>query len=642
MQRYLRPDLLEDAGIAVFDSWAATFGRVVTQVEMAPEGGDSFRIKSRFARFANTPEMLRMLHVAADIKTAEDLKLPVPEIAVREDGSRVPEIVTVEPSDELLEYVAQLGDRAEQVRSRKVSADVDNMLKVSGDGRRAALDLRLVGLEQRTPGKIAVAAERIASIWRDHREREYRAPDGAAYPVRGSLQLVFCDLGTPGPDWNVYDDLRQQLAARGMPRESVRFIHEAKSDRDKAQLFAACRAGRVAVLVGSTEKMGVGTNVQDRAVALHHLDAPWRPADVAQREGRILRQGNRNPEVQIMRYCTARSFDGYSWQTLERKATFIGQVMHGRLDSREISDIGDTALSFSEVKALATGNPLLMDKAEADANLTRLQRAERAWLRNQDTLAHAISDNERVIKSLTLRAADLDAAIGRRQETRGEAFVMTVEGTVHRKRAEAGQHLKDVLTREVDELAGLRVRVAHPGSLAGFELVTAVEQALGQTTITTSFDRVPGEELRLKAADLSAIDPVGLVSRLENRAYRLEVSKQEALDGVERARSEIAHARASLGQDFPLAAELAEARDRAREIDEQLDQMVAPRQEETEPDRPAGSGFSAALAIADRVAQGDWRDQVIQSGASGWTPVAGGRFGAGIELPERDGPDVGG
>src|SRR6185437_1357250 len=304
----------------------------------------------------------------------------------------------------------------------------------------------------------------------------------------GALQLVFCDLGTPGPGWNVYEDLRQQLVARGLPRESVRFIHEAKTDRDKAQLFAACRAGRVAVLVGSTEKMGVGTNVQDRAVALHHLDAPWRPADVAQREGRILRQGNRNREVQIMRYWTARSFDGYSWQTLERKATFIGQVMRGRPESREISDIGDTALSFSEVKALATGNPLLMDKAEADANLTRLYRAERVWLRNQDTLVHAISDNERGIRSLTMRAADLDVAIGRRRDIRGEAFVMTVEGTEHRKRAEAGQHLKDVLTREVGELAGLRARVVHPGSLAGFELVTAVEQALGQTTITTSFD----------------------------------------------------------------------------------------------------------------------------------------------------------
>jgi N12 class adenine-specific DNA methylase len=217
MQRYLRPDLLEDAGISVFDTWAATFGQVVTQVELAPEGGDNFRLKCRFARFANTPEMLRMFHVAADIKTAGDLNLPVPAIAQREDGQRVPQIVTVEPSDALLDYVAQLGERADNVRNRAVGPGEDNMLKISGDGRRAALDLRLAGLPQETLGKTAVAAERIAAIWRANHDREYRSPDGTPYPARGSLQIVFCDLGTPGPDWNVYDDLRDQLTARGLP-----------------------------------------------------------------------------------------------------------------------------------------------------------------------------------------------------------------------------------------------------------------------------------------------------------------------------------------------------------------------------------------------------------------------------------------
>ena len=328
MQRYLRPDLLEDAGIEVFDSWAATFGQIVSQVEVAPEGGDSFRIKSRFARFRNVPEMLRMWHVFADVKTAADLNLPVPLLAERPgDDRRVPETVTVQPSSELIGYVAELGERAERVRNRAVSADEDNMLKVSGDGRRAALDLRLVGLPQLAPGKIEAAADRIAAIWRAHHDDEYRARDGTAYPVRGSLQIVFCDLGTPGPGWNVYGELRDQLTQRGLPGGSVRFVHEAKNDTELARLFAACRSGHVAVLVGSTEKMGVGTNVQDRAIALHHLDAPWRPADVAQREGRILRQGNLNKEVQVIRYLTERSFDGYSWQTLERKARFIRDVM---------------------------------------------------------------------------------------------------------------------------------------------------------------------------------------------------------------------------------------------------------------------------------------------------------------------------
>ena len=373
MQRYLRPDLLEAAGVLVFDSWAATFGQTVSQVELAPEGGNSFRVKSRFARFRNVPEMLRMWHVFADVKTAADLDLPVPALARRSgDGRRETETVTVEPCDELIGYVAGLGRRAEAIRGRAVSPEEDNMLRVSGDGRRAALDLRLVGLSQTVPGKIAAAADRISAIWDAHRDDQYRAPDGTAYPVRGSLQLVFCDLGTPCPDWNAYDELRDQLAALGMPRDAIRFVHEAKNDTDLARLFAACRSGHVAVLVGSTEKMGVGTNVQDRAVALHHLDAPWRPADVEQREGRILRQGNLNGEVQIIRYLAASSFDGYMWQTLERKARFIHDVMSPALDARDIGDIGDTVLSFAEAKALATGNPLLMDKAEADATLARL------------------------------------------------------------------------------------------------------------------------------------------------------------------------------------------------------------------------------------------------------------------------------
>ena len=392
MQHYLRPDLLAAAGIEDFDAWAATFGQTVTQIEMAPEGGSSFRQKTRFAKFTNVPEMLRMWHVSADIKTGQDLNLPTPALARRAaDGQRAPETVVVQPCDALLAYVAELGERADKIRNRAVSPEEDNMLKVSGDGRRAALDLRLIGQPMTVPGKIGAAASRIAAIWAAHRDDTYQGADDHGEPVRGSLQLVFCDLGTPGDGWNVYGELRSQLAARGLPRAAIRFVHEARTDRDKGELFAACRAGSVAVLIGSTEKMGVGTNVQARAVALHHLDCPWRPADVAQREGRILRQGNMNDEVHVLRYVTEHSFDGYMWQTVERKARFIAQVMRGRLDVREIEDIGDAALSYNEVKALATGNPLLMDKAEADAEFTRLQRAERAHHRNRDALRYKIT-----------------------------------------------------------------------------------------------------------------------------------------------------------------------------------------------------------------------------------------------------------
>ena len=596
MQRYLRPDLLEAAGIEVFDTWAATFGQVVSQVELAPEGGSNFRTKSRFARFANVPEMLRMFHMAADVKTAEDLALPVPALRQRPDGQRAAETVTVEPSEELLAYVRDLGERAARVRNRAVGPEEDNMLKISGDGRRAALDLRLAGLPQTAPGKITAAADRITAIWKTHQDDEYFDSVGIPYPVRGGLQLVFCDLGTPGTGWNAYDELRDQLTARGLPREAIRFIHEAKTDRDKAQLFAACRSGRVAVLIGSTEKMGVGTNVQDRAIALHHLDAPWRPADVAQRDGRILRQGNLNPEVEIIRYVTERSFDGYMWQTLERKARFIGQVMHGRFDTREISDIGDTALSFSEVKAIATGNPLLMDKAEADAALSRLQRAERAHLRNQDALRHAIGEFEATITRLTAFTEAADAAIAQRQDTRGDKFTMTVADTRHDKRADAGQHLKDILEREVATLTGHLRRSAHIGRLAGFAVTADVHRSLGAPEITITIEDAPGTTIDLPASGLRGTNPVGLVTRLEHRLAQLETRKASALADIEHARRQIDHARSSIGQPFPHATELTAARDRARDIDQTLNRMA---QQDVSHGEPSGHAAGDTTSYDD-------------------------------------------
>src|ERR1022692_2665741 len=415
--------------------------------------------------------MLRIWHVFADVKTAADLNLPVPALAKRPgDGRRVPETVTVEPSQDLIDYVAGLGRRAEAIRNRAVAPEEDNMLKVSGDGRRAALDPRLIGLPQAVPGKLAAAANRIAAIWQEHRDDEYLAPDGIICPVRGSLQLVFCDLGTPGPGWNAYHEFRDQLTGHGLSREAVRFVHDAKTDTDLARLFAACRSGHVALLVESTEKLGVGTNVQDRAVALHHLDAPWRPADVSQREGRIIRQGNLNQEVQVIRYLAARSFDGYLWQTMERKAAFISQVMSPTLDTREIGDIGDTVLSFSEAKALATNNPLLMDKAEADTELSRLVRAERAHNRNQDALRRAVARLEKHITTQTRIADNIDTAIARRQDTRGEAFTMTVEDRAYRKRVDAGLHLLQVLRQEAANQLGSRQRTLHTGELGGFPL----------------------------------------------------------------------------------------------------------------------------------------------------------------------------
>src|ERR1022692_3382751 len=523
--------------------------------------------------------MLRIWHVFADVKTAADLNLPVPALAQRPgDVRRVPETVTVAPSQDLIDYVAGLGRRAEAVRNRAVAPEDDNMLKIPGDGRRAALDLRLVGLPQTVPGKIAAAAHRIAAVWREHRDDEYLAPDGTPYPVRGSLQLVFCDLGTPGPAWNAYHELRDQLTARSLSREAVRFVHEAKTDSDLARLFAFCRAGHVAVLVGSTENLGVGTNVQDRAIALHHLDAPWRPADVDQREGRIIRQGNLNAEVQVIRYLAARSFDGYLWQTLERKARFIQDVMSPSLDSREIGDIGDTVLSYSEAKALATNNPLLMDKAQADADLPRLIRAERAHPRTQDILRRTITRLHQDIDTQARLADDIDTAIARRRDPRGDAFTMTVDGRVHPKRADAGQHLLDLTRHEIASQMGFRQRTLRTGELGGFTLTLTIAQDRSGVTVTPALDGAPASEFTLTQAGLAETDPVGLIARLENRLTRLEANKVKGHAGIDHARTEIDHATASLGKPFPQTAELTAARERSRQIDQQLEAAATPSQ----------------------------------------------------------------
>ncbi len=436
MQRYLRPDLMAAAGVEHFDDWAATFGQTVTEIEMAPTGGGNYRMNTRFARFQNVPEMLRMWHVFADVKTAEDLSLPTPELKPHqaEDGAerRAPKTVVIPAGLEITAYLRELADRAEKVRGRGVDPSEDNMLKISGDGRRAALDMRLVS-GRRTAGecKLERATTVIARLWRENRGNTYLDPDsGQPSPTPGGLQIVFCDLSTPAERWNAYAELRALLAAEGVPEQQIRFVHEARNDAEKGRLFAACRAGHVAVLIGSTEKMGVGTNIQTRAVALHHLDCPWRPADIEQREGRILRQGNQNPRVEIYRYVVERSFDAYSWQTVERKAKFIAQVTRGRLDVRSIEDIGDQALSYTEVKALASGDPLILEHARVSNEVTRLERLERAWVKNREQLRYTLASAVEREKARGYDVEAIERAIARRVDTRGEKFAMTI-GAVH-------------------------------------------------------------------------------------------------------------------------------------------------------------------------------------------------------------------
>ncbi len=567
MQRYLRPDLLADAGVEHFDAWAATFGQVVTEIEMAPTGGGNYRMNSRFARFNNVPEMLRIWGVFADVKTADDLDLPTPRLAERPDGQRGPETVVIPAGPEIRAYVQDLGERAERVRSRSVLPEEDNMLKITGDGRKAALDMRLVSGEPAAPCKLEVAAGRIAAIWREHRDRPYNDPDtGERSPVPGALQIVFCDLGTPTSErWNAYDELREQHAARGVPRDQVRFIHDAKTDVEKGRLFAAARAGHVAVILGSTEKMGVGTNIQARAIALHHVDCPWRPADIEQRDGRLVRQGNQNPEVQILRYVVEGSFDASSWQTVERKARFIAQVMRGRLDVREIDDVGENALSFAEVKALASGDPLILEHAQASAELTRLQRLQRAWQRNRQNLRATLTTAETRAEYRQREIQTVSGLLARRTDTHGDRFQITINDQEITDRKTAGETIArwaaagdlDSTERPLAQLAGLAVTGRR-----------VVDLEHGGRAITL---RVEGNPDPITTTPAAAADsPVSVIQRLENRARGLDQRLQRLRDDLTGTTNDTHRAREALDQPFKHADALTAASERLDTITTQM------------------------------------------------------------------------
>jgi N12 class adenine-specific DNA methylase len=569
MQRYLQPDVLRAAGIEHFDGWAANFGRPVTALELAPDGA-TYRMNTRFARFANVPDLLRMFRVTADVKTAEQLGLPVPDLV----GDR-PETVVVPSSDELSAYVTTLVERAEAIRNRNVRPEEDNMLKVAGDGRRAALDLRLMGLNpDPSGGKVAVVADRVAAIYERTHDTVYTDPDGVPSPRAGSLQLVFCDLGTPHTDgrWTVYDQLRAELVARGLPAETVRFVHEARNDAEKARLFAAARSGSVAVLIGSTEKMGVGTNVQTRAVALHHMDCPWRPADLEQRDGRIIRQGNQNPDVQILRYATEGSFDVFSWQTVERKATFIGQLMRGDVTERWIDDIGDQALSYSEVKALATGNPLIMERAGVESELTKLQRLEAAHRDDQSRMAQRVRSAERDATEKTAAAHLYRTAALSALDTSGDRFAMVVAGQPYRKRTDAATALHTAVAAQMKQVPiGARV-VVDVGQLAGFTVQATIFKDYLETNVNLGIKGLPLRTDTLNRNMFREAPALGLLTRLENMTDADDLTRraERAANAAEEARRDSAKAASRVGLPFEHTGRLQSLRERLAVIDAEL------------------------------------------------------------------------
>ncbi len=457
MQRYLQGIELEKQQLQHFDSWAATFGEPVTAMELSPDGA-GYRLNTRFARFVNVPELMQQFRQMADIQTADMLQLPIPKLYQNK-----PLIVSAPTTPELKAFVASLAKRAEKLRSGSVDPSEDNMLKITGEGRKAALDMRLVFASRDHPqSKLSLAAHEIFTIWEQTKEPQLS-------------QLVFCDLSTPQEKetvFSAYDDLKRKLIQKGVPTEEIAFIQSYESDSEKSALFKRVRTGQVRILMGSTAKMGTGTNVQERLIALHHLDAPWRPADIEQREGRILRQGNRNPEVKIFRYVTEGSFDSYMWGVLETKAKFIGQIMTKESHVRKIEDLDAPALTYAEVKAIASGNPLVIEKAKVDAEIMRLNR-----LRSQHSEAHYITRNSirhttEEIGMLERKIAALQQDLAVRQNTKGNAFTIQIENRSITERPVAGELLNRLAQKHL-----LSPKPVELGKFAGFTIRTCPERS---------------------------------------------------------------------------------------------------------------------------------------------------------------------
>ena len=428
VQRYLQYDTLAQNGLQHFDSWASTFGETVTALELAPEG-TNYRAKTRFAKFYNLPELMQMFREVADIQTADMLKLPVPKVNYHN--------IKTKPSEIQTEMVASLAKRAEKVRARLVEPNIDNMLKITNDGRKLALDQRMIDpmLPDDPDSKVNACVDNVYCIWEEHADTK-------------AAQLVFCDLSTPKNDgtFNVYDDMREKLIARGIPAEQIRFIHEATTDAQKKELFGKVRSGEVRVLFGSTPKMGAGTNVQDRLIAIHNLDCPWRPSDLEQRQGRIERQGNMFPEVEVYRYVTEQTFDAYLYQLVESKQKFISQIMTSKSPVRSAEDVDEVALSFAEVKMLATGDARFKEKMDLDIQVSKLRVLKQSYLsEHYDLEDRVLKYYPQTIKEYEERIAgyENDAILAEQHKPQGEDKFcpMTLKGVTYTEKADAGEML---------------------------------------------------------------------------------------------------------------------------------------------------------------------------------------------------------
>ena len=544
IMRYLQYDTIQKMGLGHFDSWAAAFGETVTAIELSPEG-TGYRAKTRFARFFNLPELISLFKESADIQTADMLNLPVPE------AEYINEVL--KPSEIQQDMVSAFADRAEAVRSGLVEPTVDNMLKITNDGRKCALDQRLLNdmLPDEADSKVNRCAKNAYDIWEETAEKK-------------STQLIFCDLSTPKNDgtFNVYDDIREKLVEKGIPREEIAFIHEAGTEAKKAELFAKVRAGQVRILLGSTPKLGAGTNIQDRLIALHHLDCPWKPSDLEQQEGRILRQGNQNEKVKIFRYVTENTFDAYMWQILENKQKFISQIMTSKSPVRACEDVDDAALSYAEIKALATGNPYIREKMDLDIQVSKLKLMKANHTSQKYRLETDIAKNYPVQiaaqkEQIAGLRADREAVKPIREEKEKDNFSMMIGGKTYTDRKEAG-------TAILAACAGLKAVKSNGqiGEFHGFSLNASYDSFY--QTYKLTIKRQCSYQIEIGK------DVLGNLQRISNALTGIEKRLTEAEQKMENLLSQLATAQEEVEKPFPKEAELTEKMERLAELNSLL------------------------------------------------------------------------
>ena len=543
IMRYLQYDTLMNMGMGHFDSWAATFGETVTAIELSPEG-TGYRAKTRFARFFNLPELISIFKEAADIQTADMLNLPVPE------AEYINEVL--KPSEEQKEMVEAFSERAEQVRGGAVDPRVDNMLKITNDGRKCALDQRLLNdmLPDAGESKVNACVENAFQVWEDGKDTQ-------------ATQLIFCDLSTPKTDgtFNVYDDVRNKLVERGIPKEEIAFIHEYNTEVRKAELFAKVRAGQVRILMGSTPKLGAGTNVQDRLLALHHLDCPWKPSDLEQQEGRILRQGNQNDKVKIFRYVTENTFDSYMWQILENKQKFISQIMTSKSPVRACEDVDDTALSYAEIKALATGNEYIKEKMDLDVQVSKLKLLKANHTSQIYRLESDIAKRYPVqITALKEKIAGMrvDADVVKGIDLQdNDHFAMTVGGKLYTDKKEAGVAL-------LSAASGLKsVKSAGQiGEYHGFALSSEYNFLSNTYTMT-----IKGKcSYKIEFGK----DTLGNIQRIHNALSAIGKKLADTEQNLETVQQQLKTAQEEVQKPFPKEAELSEKMERLAELNAML------------------------------------------------------------------------